>query len=122
MNSENTSNLNINEIKGHKSYQNEYEIIENREQFSKYFGNKYKVAWLNNKGKLCLRSYILIAPDRDNKENFVSVDVIDGKSQEKTPDNIKHYSDIFKSENLVFVGYLSNEKIFKHLTKEEPIY
>lgn len=122
MNLENISNLNISEIKVHKGYQNEYEIIENQEQFTKYFGNKYKIAWLNNKGRLCLRSYILIAPDRDNKENFVSVDVIDGKAQEKNSENIKHYSDIFKAENLVFVGYLSNEKLLKHLTKEEPIY
>lgn len=90
----------------HRDYENEYEIIENREQFnSKVISHKYKIAWLNERNRLCLRSFILLGYDRENKENYVSIDVINGIKQDEIK-VIKHYSEIFNNNTLVFVGYI----------------
>jgi len=130
MNSENTQQLteNLDDFyldskyldakKTHREYDKEYEIIENVEQFEKMISHKYKVAWLNAKGKLCLRSYILLGHDRDDKEKYVSIPVINGIAQPKSEwssDNIKHYSEIFNDLNLIFAGYLDNPTIISHL-------
>lgn len=103
----------------HVEYEKEYAIINNETEFKNFIGHKYKIAWLNDRGKKCLRSYILIGVDRTNAENFVSVDLVNGKSQPKNVDSVKHFSKIFTSKNLVFAGYIPPEQILEILKLKE---
>lgn len=102
-------------VKAHQGYPEKYVIIDNIEQFNQYKGKKFKVAWLNDTKKLCLRSFIYISPDRDDDKQYLAVDVINGIAKKLNRANLEEnkykYEDIFNSSKLVFLGYLSNEEI-----------
>ena len=99
--------------KQHKNYENKYELIKDKDEFKKHFSKKFKIAWLNEKGKLCLKSYILLGQDRDDEDRFVFIDVIGGKAQEEKM--FKSYEEVFNQKCLVFLGYLETEEIEKIL-------
>ena len=103
--------------KQHKSYENTYELIETKEEFKKHFRSKFKIAWLNEKGKLCLKSYILLGQDRDSEDNFVFIDVIGGIAQ--SDKIVRPYKEVFNNKCLVFLGYLEDSKILDILKLKE---
>lgn len=105
----------------HREYEKDFEIIENKEQFDeKIISHKYKIAWLNDRGRLCLRSFILLGHDRENRENYVSIDVIKGIKNDEIK-IIKHYSEIFNDNNLVFAGYLPDDVIISKLNHKKKL-
>jgi hypothetical protein len=101
--------------KPYNEYENQFEIIDNKEDFLKYIGRKFKLAWINERDKLCLKSFIFVGQDNENKEQFVAVKVIKGISQPKTKEDIHKYSEFFMKEKLVFVGFVEKDEIFDTL-------
>jgi hypothetical protein len=113
---------NIIKRKPHKEYEDDYVIIENKEQFANFITHKYKIAWLNEKGKLCLKSYILHSISKTDKDSFVSLDVIKGDAQDLSSnieDNTNHSDKIFDKKNLVWAGYMKPDEILTNLRLKE---
>lgn len=102
-------------IKSYKGYENRYVIIQDSTEFQTYQKKKIKKAWLNEKGKLCLKSFIFLGQDKSDETKYNYTDVIgkDAKKKEDYENNSfpsESYEDLFKN-NLVFVGFLDNDKV-----------
>lgn len=99
--------------KPYTQYSDKYIIISEKEKFEEFRGKKIKRAWYNDKGKMCLESFIYLDNDKRNEKNFLYVKVINGKSEK--PRLTISFEEIFNNQNLVFVGFLETDRIQQEL-------
>lgn len=103
------------QVRPYTQYDQKYVIIDNEESLKSFVRKKIKRSWFNEKGKLCLTSFIYLSNDKDGK--IVTIPVIDGKAQDEVREKLE-VNKILK-EGLLFVGYLDNDTIQEELRLKE---
>lgn len=95
-------------------YPDKYVIIEDKETLKSYIKHKVKKAWINENDKFCLESFILFAFDNKDPNKYIYIPLIKGKAQQKKKEEEwpkENFDNLFKKGNLVFCGYLEDDKV-----------
>ncbi len=104
------------QVKPFTEYEQKYVIIDSKESLKGFVKKKIKKSWFNDKGKLCLTSFIYLGDDKSTG-SIITIPVIEGKAQDDVREKLN--VDEILTKGLLFVGYLGNDIIEQQLRLKE---